>query len=66
LCFAPHSSNRRTATLLVLTTVVQIFENFRYHPSFSAVLTTPRWHLPPIPANGSFKGIDLIKFNEAG
>jgi hypothetical protein len=36
LCFAAHSSNRRTATLLVLTTVVQIFENFRYHPTFSA------------------------------
>ena len=41
------------ATLLVLTTVVQIFENFRYHRSFIAGPTTPRWNFPPTSANGN-------------
>jgi hypothetical protein len=56
----------RPATLLVLTTVVQIFENFRYHRSFVAgphdvalefAATIGKWQL---------KGVDLIKFNDAG
>ncbi|MEO6779661.1 MAG: nuclear transport factor 2 family protein [Bradyrhizobium sp.] len=56
----------RSAALLVLTTVVQIFENFRYHRSFVAgphdaalefAANIGRWQL---------KGVDLIKFNEAG
>ena len=56
----------RVATLLVLTTVTQIFENFRYHRTFiggphDAALefaaNIGRWQL---------KGIDLIKFNESG
>jgi len=46
----------RTATLLVLTTVVQIFENFRYPPHLHCRSpTTPRWNFPPISANGSSK-----------
>lgn len=56
----------RAATALMLTTVAQIFENFRYHRvliagphdvglEFSANIG--RWEL---------KGIDLIRFNEAG
>jgi len=56
----------RPAALLVLTTVVQIFENFRYHRSFVAgphdaalefAANIGRWQL---------KGVDLIKFNDAG
>jgi len=56
----------RAATALVLTTVAQIFENFRYHRTFVAgphdvglefSANIGRWEL---------KGIDLIKFNEAG
>jgi hypothetical protein len=52
------------ATLLVLTTVVRIFENFRYHRSFFAgtrdaefSANIGKWQL---------KGIDLIQFNPAG
>jgi hypothetical protein len=56
----------RPATLLVLTTVVQIFENFRYHREFVAgshdaalefSANIGKWHL---------KGIDLIKFDADG
>ena|SRR5260221_5009932 len=43
----------RPATLLVLTTVVQIFENFRYHRSFVGAPTMPPSNFPPISANGS-------------
>jgi hypothetical protein len=43
----------RPATLLVLTTVVQIFENFATTAPLSPDLTTPRWNSPPISANGS-------------
>ena len=56
----------RTATLLVLTTVVQIFENFRYHRTFFA---GPRDAALEFSANigkWQLKGIDLITFNEAG
>ena len=51
----------------MLTTVVQIFENFRYHPTFSAgshdaalefAANIGKWQ--------QLKGIDLIKSNEAG
>jgi hypothetical protein len=56
----------RAATLLVLSTVTQIFENFRYHRTFVAgshdaalefSATIGRWQL---------KGIDLIAFNASG
>ena len=44
----------RPATLLVLTRVVQIFENFRYHRTFIAGSPTMQpSNLPPISANGS-------------
>jgi len=57
----------RPATLLVLTTVVQIFEkNFRYHRTFCRRLPTDvcAGNLAPISANGSSRAIDLITFNE--
>lgn len=56
----------RTATLLVLTTVIQIFENFSYHRTFVAgshdvalefSANIGKWHL---------KGVDLVKFAETG
>jgi hypothetical protein len=45
----------RPATLLVLTTVVQIFENFHYHRTFIGGSHDVRWNFPPISANGSSK-----------
>jgi hypothetical protein len=56
----------RTATLLVLTTVVQIFENFRYHRTFIAGSHDAALEFSANIGKWQLKGIDLIKFNEAG
>ena len=56
----------RTATLLVLTTVIQIFENFRYHRTFVAGAHDAALEFAANIGKWQLKGIDLIKFNEAG
>ena len=56
----------RPATLLVLTTVVQIFENFRYHRTFVAGSHDVALEFAANIGKWQLKGIDLIKFNEAG
>src|SRR5450759_1534895 len=56
----------RPATLLVLPTVVQIFENFRYHRSFIAGPHDAALEFAANIGKWQLKGIDLIKFNEAG
>jgi hypothetical protein len=56
----------REATLLVLTTVVQIFENFRYHRSFVAGSHDAALEFSANIGKWQLKGIDLIKFNETG
>jgi hypothetical protein len=56
----------RAATLLVLTTVVQIFENFRYHRSFIAGSHDAALEFSANIGKWQLKGIDLLKFKEAG
>jgi hypothetical protein len=56
----------RTAALLVLTTVVQIFENFRYHREFVAGSHDAALEFSANIGKWQLKGIDLIKFNDAG
>ena len=56
----------RNATLLVLTTVVQIFENFRYHRTFIGGSHDVALEFSANIGKWQLKGIDLIKFNEAG
>jgi hypothetical protein len=56
----------RTATLLVLTTVVQIFENFRYHREFLAGSHDAALEFSANIGKWQLKGIDLVKFNESG
>jgi hypothetical protein len=56
----------RTATLLVLTTVVQIFENFRYQRSFVAGPHDAALEFSANIGKWQLKGIDLIKFSEGG
>jgi hypothetical protein len=56
----------RTATLLVLTTVVQIFENFRYHRSFVAGSHDVALEFSANIGKWQLKGVDLIKFGETG
>ena len=56
----------RTATWLVLTTVVQIFENFRYHREFVAGSHDAALEFSANIGKWQLKGIDLIKFNELG
>ena len=56
----------RPATLLVLTTVVQIFENFRYHRTFIGGSHDVALEFSANIGKWQLKGIDLIKFNEAG
>jgi hypothetical protein len=56
----------RPAALLVLTTVVQIFENFRYHRSFVGGCHDVALEFAANIGKWQLKGIDLIKFNDAG
>jgi hypothetical protein len=56
----------RTATLLVLTTVVRIFENFRYHREFVAGTHDAALEFSANIGKWQLKGIDLIKFGESG
>jgi len=56
----------RTATLLVLTTVVQIFENFRYYRSFVAGSHDVALEFGANIGKWQLKGVDLIKFGETG
>jgi len=56
----------RAATLLVLTTVVQIFENFRYHRRFFAGNCDAALEFSANIGQWQLKGIDLIRFNETG
>ena len=54
------------ATLLVLSTVVQIFENFRYHRTFIGGSHDVALEFAANIGKWQLKGIDLIKFNEQG
>ena len=56
----------RMATLLVLTTVVQIFENFRYHREFAAGSHDAALEFSANIGKWQLKGIDLIKFDASG
>jgi len=56
----------RSATLLVLTTVVQIFENFRYHREFVAGPHDAALEFSANIGKWQLKGVDLIKFDDAG
>ncbi len=56
----------REATLLVLTTVAQIFENFRYHRSFIAGSHDAALEFAANVGKWQLKGVDLIKFDAAG
>src|ERR1700752_1797237 len=56
----------RTATLLVLTTVVQIFENFRYHREFVAGSHDAALEFSANIGKWQLKGIDLIRFDASG
>ena len=50
----------------MLTTVVKIFENFRYHRTFVAGTHDAALEFGANIGKWQLKGIDLIKFNEAG
>ncbi len=56
----------RTATLLVLTTVTQIFEDFHYHRTFVAGSHDAGLEFSAQIGKWQLKGIDLITFNDAG
>src|SRR3977135_280912 len=56
----------RTATLLVLTTVVQIFENFRYHRTFIGGSHDVALEFAANIGKWPLKGIGSIQFNDAG
>jgi hypothetical protein len=56
----------RPATLLVLTTVVQIFENFRYHRTFIGGSHHVALEFAANIGKWQLKDIDLIKFNDDG
>ena len=56
----------RAATLLVLTTVVRIFENFRYHRTFIAGPHDVALEFGANIGKWQLKGVDLITFGETG
>jgi hypothetical protein len=51
---------------LVLTTVVQIFENFSYHRTFVAGSRDVALEFSANIGKWQLKGMDLIKFDDAG
>jgi hypothetical protein len=56
----------REACVLVLTTVTGIFENFTYHRTFVAGPHDAALEFSATIGKWQLKGLDLIKFNEAG
>lgn len=56
----------RDASLLILTTVIRIFENFRYHRAFVAGSHDVALEFSANIGELDLKGVDLIKFNAAG
>jgi hypothetical protein len=56
----------RAATMLVLTTVTQIFENFRYHRTFVAGSHDVALEFSANIGKWQLGGIDLIKFSKTG
>jgi hypothetical protein len=56
----------RPASLLILTTVVQIFENFRYHRTFASGTHDAALEFSANIGRLQLKGIDLVKFDAAG
>jgi hypothetical protein len=56
----------RPAALLVLTTVVQIFENFRYHRTFIAGSHDAALEFSANIGKWQLRGVDLITFSESG
>jgi hypothetical protein len=56
----------RPAALLVLTTVVQIFENFTYHRTFICGSADVALEFGANIGKWQLRGVDLIKFNDAG
>jgi hypothetical protein len=56
----------RAAALLVLTAVLQIFENFRYHRTFIAGSHDAALEFGANIGKWQLKGVDLIKFDDAG
>jgi hypothetical protein len=56
----------RAATLLVLTTVAQIFENFRYHRTFVGGPHDVALEFSANIGKWQLKGIDLIQFDTQG
>jgi hypothetical protein len=54
------------ATLLVLRTVVQIFENFRYHRTFVSGSHDVALEFSANVGQWELKGVDLIHFSENG
>src|ERR1700709_1082621 len=56
----------RTATLLVLTTVVQIFENFRYHRTFVAGAHDVGLEFAANIGKWKLKGTDATKVIDTG
>src|SRR3981081_2648358 len=54
----------RPATLLVLTTVVQIFETFHYHRTFVGGSHDVALEFAANIGKWQLKGVDIIKFNK--
>src|ERR1700694_1132732 len=54
----------RPATLLVLTTVVEIFEDFRYHRTFAGGSHAIALEVAAHMGKWQLQGVDLIKFND--
>ena len=56
----------KPASLLILTTVVTIFENFRYHRVFVSGSHDIALEFSANIGEWDLKGVDFIKFDEAG
>lgn len=56
----------KQASLLILTTVVTIFENFRYHRIFTSGANDVTLEFSANIGEWDLKGVDLVKFDASG
>jgi hypothetical protein len=64
--FVHHPIPSRDASLLILTNVFQIFENFRYHRTFVSGSHDVALEFSANIGELDLKGVDLIAFNATG
>lgn len=64
--FAQSFPTGREAALVVLTNIIHVFENFRYHRTFVAAPSDVTLEFSANVGKFELKGVDLIRFDASG